>query len=93
MRVLVTEDEVALADVVGRGLRQAGFAVDLAYDGEEALEKAEVTSYEVVGARSPASCGELQLDGEEWAPCSSIHTVRNGASGLCKVMSYKQVCD
>jgi len=48
MRVLVTEDEVALADVVGRGLRQAGFAVDLAYDGEEALEKAEATSYEVV---------------------------------------------
>src|SRR4051812_29009312 len=48
MRVLVTEDEVALADVVGRGLRQAGFAVDLAYDGEEALEKAETTSYEVV---------------------------------------------
>ena len=48
MRVLVTEDEVALADVVGRGLRQAGFAVDLAYDGEEALEKAEATSYDVV---------------------------------------------
>jgi DNA-binding response OmpR family regulator len=48
MRVLVTEDEVGLADVVGRGLRQAGFAVDLAYDGEEALEKAEATSYDVV---------------------------------------------
>ena len=48
MRVLVTEDEEALADVVGRGLRQAGFAVDLAYDGEEALEKAEVTTYDVV---------------------------------------------
>ena len=48
MRVLVVEDETALADVVARGLRQDGLAVDVARDGEEALEKAEVTPYEVV---------------------------------------------
>src|SRR4051812_27606744 len=48
MRVLVVEDELALADVLARGLRQAGFAIDLAYDGEEALEKALATLYEVV---------------------------------------------
>jgi DNA-binding response OmpR family regulator len=48
MRVLVVEDELALADVLARGLRQAGFAVDLATDGEEAAEKALVTPYEVV---------------------------------------------
>lgn len=48
MRVLVVEDEVALADVVARGLRQAGLAVDVAHDGEAALAKAEVTPYEVV---------------------------------------------
>jgi CheY-like chemotaxis protein len=40
MRVLVVEDEVDLTDVVARGLCQAGLAVDLAYDGDEALEKA-----------------------------------------------------
>jgi DNA-binding response OmpR family regulator len=33
MRILVVEDETALADVVVRGLRQAGLAVDVAYDG------------------------------------------------------------
>lgn len=48
MRVLVVEDELQLADVVTRGLRQAGFAVDAAGDGEEALEKAVATPYEVV---------------------------------------------
>jgi DNA-binding response OmpR family regulator len=48
MRILVVEDEVALADVVARGLRQASFAVDLAYDGEDALEKATATTYDVV---------------------------------------------
>ena len=48
MRVLVVEDEVELADVVARGLRQAGLAVDIACDGEEALEKAVATPYEVV---------------------------------------------
>jgi DNA-binding response OmpR family regulator len=48
MRILVVEDEVALADVVARGLRQAGLAVDVANDGEVALAKAEVTPYEVV---------------------------------------------
>jgi DNA-binding response OmpR family regulator len=48
MRVLVVEDDVELADVVARGLRQAGLAVDLAGDGEEALEKAVATPYEVV---------------------------------------------
>ena len=48
MRVLVVEDEVALADVVARGLRQVGLAVDVAADGEEGLAKAEVTPYDVV---------------------------------------------
>ena len=44
MRVLVVEDEAALADVIARGLRQAGFAVDIAVDGEEALAKGKYRS-------------------------------------------------
>lgn len=48
MRVLVVDDELALADVVARGLRQAGFAIDIAHTGEDALEKAIGASYEVV---------------------------------------------
>lgn len=48
MRVLVVEDEAALADVIARGLRQSGLAVDVALDGEDAIEKAAGTIYEVV---------------------------------------------
>jgi DNA-binding response OmpR family regulator len=66
MRILVVEDEAALADVVARGLRQAGLAVDVALDGEEALDKAIVTSYEVVvldrqlpGVHGDEVCREL----------------------------------
>jgi two-component system, OmpR family, response regulator MprA len=48
MRVLVVEDEAALADAVARGLRREGMAVDVAYDGDSGHEKASVTRYDVV---------------------------------------------
>ncbi len=48
MRVLVVEDEVRLADALRRGLAADGFAVDVAYDGEDGLEKARAGSYDAV---------------------------------------------
>lgn len=48
MRVLVVEDERDLADAVVRGLSREGFAVDLAQDGAEALNKIWVSSYDVI---------------------------------------------
>src|SRR6266511_46489 len=48
MRVLVVEDEEQLASTIARGLRREGFAVDVALDGGEALEKSDVNSYDVV---------------------------------------------
>lgn len=48
MRVLVVEDERLLADAIAEGLRRAGLAVDLALDGEAALEQASVNDYDVV---------------------------------------------
>ncbi len=46
--MLIAEDEERLADVVARGLRRAGMAVDLAGDGSEALSKARLVRYDVV---------------------------------------------
>ncbi len=40
VRVLVVDDEVELAEAVARGLRREGYAVDVAHDGDEALDKA-----------------------------------------------------
>ena len=48
MRVLVIEDEEALADSIARGLRREGIAADVANDGAVALEKSALNEYEVV---------------------------------------------
>jgi DNA-binding response OmpR family regulator len=48
MRVLVAEDERELANAIADGLRQYALAVDLAYDGADALAKATVNDYDVV---------------------------------------------
>jgi DNA-binding response OmpR family regulator len=48
MRVLLVEDHVELAETVATGLRREGMAVDVAFDGFEALERAASTTYDVV---------------------------------------------
>ena len=48
MRVLLTEDDPDIARVIAKGLREHGYAVDIAGDGEQALYNAEVHSYDVV---------------------------------------------
>jgi two-component system OmpR family response regulator len=47
MRALIIEDDQTIADFVGRGLREAGFAVDHAPDGDEGLEAALQQPYDV----------------------------------------------
>ena len=47
MRALIVEDDRAIADFVGRGLREAGFAVDQAADGATGLELALSEPYDV----------------------------------------------
>src|SRR5690606_30340312 len=48
MRVLVVEDERELALAIADGLRQHAMAVDVAFDGADALEKTDVNPYDVV---------------------------------------------
>ncbi|KAB8193502.1 response regulator [Nonomuraea phyllanthi] len=48
MRVLVVEDERLLADAIAEWLREETHAVDLAHDGEAALERIAVNDYDVV---------------------------------------------
>lgn len=48
MRVLVVEDERLLADTIAEGLRRHAMAVDVAYDGDAALERLAVNDYDVV---------------------------------------------
>ncbi|MGX2997531.1 response regulator transcription factor [Streptomyces sp. JNUCC 64] len=48
MRVLVVEDHAELANSVARVLRREGMAVDVSYDGADAIERATVVDYDVV---------------------------------------------
>jgi DNA-binding response OmpR family regulator len=48
MRVLLVEDHAKLAMALAAGLRQAGMAVDVVFDGEDALEHVAVAAYDVV---------------------------------------------
>jgi DNA-binding response OmpR family regulator len=47
VRALIVEDDRTIAEFVAQGLRQAGFAVDRAADGDEALETALAQPYDV----------------------------------------------
>jgi DNA-binding response OmpR family regulator len=70
MRVLVVEDHAKLAMTMATGLRQAGMAVDVVFDGHDALEHLAVTAYDVVvldrdipGVHGDDVCKTLVADG------------------------------
>jgi DNA-binding response OmpR family regulator len=48
VRVLVVEDQAKLATIVATGLRRAGMAVDVVFDGADALEHTASAPYDVV---------------------------------------------
>ena len=48
MRVLVVEDQKELAATIAVGLRREGMAVDVAFDGEAALEHTSRSGYDVI---------------------------------------------
>ncbi len=48
MRVLVVEDHARLANTVATVLRREGMAVDVAFDGQEALDRSGLNQYDVV---------------------------------------------
>jgi two-component system OmpR family response regulator len=70
VRVLVVEDEVKLASLIRRALREQGMLADVAITGEDALWMAGATPYDVVvldlnlpGIDGFETCHRLRLDG------------------------------
>jgi len=47
MRILIVEDELDLANALARGLRQKGYAVDIAVNGEEGWELGQINEYDL----------------------------------------------
>jgi len=74
MRLLVVEDEPKLAALVARGLREEGYAVDVAGRGEDALWMAQAAQYDAIlldvmlpGADGFEVCRRLR-DERIWSP-------------------------
>ena len=47
MKILLIEDDPTIAEFIIRGMRQAGFSVDHASDGNDGLHMALTSSYDV----------------------------------------------
>jgi DNA-binding response OmpR family regulator len=70
MRVLVVEDHPRLAETVATVLRREGMAVDVAFDGREALGRVALADYDVVvldrdlpGVHGDEVCRAIVADG------------------------------
>jgi len=48
VRLLIVEDELDFAQALARGLRQQGYAIDVALDGMQGWELAEVNEYDLL---------------------------------------------
>ena len=48
MRILVIEDEKKITDFIKRGLKEEGYAVDVAYDGQEGEFLAKTNEYDLI---------------------------------------------
>ncbi len=91
MRILVVEDEPKLAALVRRRLERAGWAVDVAADGEEAVWRAAATTYDTIvldrllpGIDGLEVCRRLRAD-EVWSPVlmlTAIGEVADRVGGL-----------
>jgi two-component system OmpR family response regulator len=70
MRVLIVEDEVKLASLIRKGLREEGLLADVAIKGEDALWMADSTPYDAIvldvmlpGIDGFETCGRLRAAG------------------------------
>ena len=48
MRILVVEDEPRMANVIGKGLREQAYAVDIVEDGNAAIYQASINDYDLI---------------------------------------------
>jgi two-component system, OmpR family, response regulator len=83
MRVLIVEDEVKMASLIRRGLREEGLVADVAIKGEDALWMAGATEYDAIvldvmlpGIDGFETCRRLRNEGV-WAPVLML-TARDG---------------
>lgn len=90
--MLVVEDDAVLAGAIARGLRHHAMSVDVAEDGASALERTDLTRYDVVvldrdlpGVHGDEVCRALTEDGDGTTRIlmlTGATTVRDRVAGL-----------
>jgi two-component system OmpR family response regulator len=91
MRILIVEDEVKMAALIRRGMREEGHAADVAIKGEDAIWMAGATEYDAIvldvmlpGIDGFETCRRLRGDGV-WSPIimlTAIDGVEERIAGL-----------
>jgi DNA-binding response OmpR family regulator len=89
MRVLVAEDHTTMADRIAEGLRDAGLAVDVVYDGSAALTGAGQSAYDVIvldrdlpGVHGDQVCRQLAGSGPRILMLTAAASVDDRVDGL-----------
>jgi DNA-binding response OmpR family regulator len=91
MRVLVAEDHKRLATALAEGLRREGVAVDIAFDGTDALAHVAINRYDVVvldrdlpGVHGDEVCRALVADRSDTRVLmlTAASTIRDRVEGL-----------
>ncbi len=91
MRILIVEDEVKMAALIRRGMREEGLAADVAITGEDAIWMAGATEYDVIvldvmlpGIDGFETCRRLRAE-DVWTPVvmlTAMDSVEDRIAGL-----------
>lgn len=91
MKVLLVEDQVELAETLAGGLRQQGMAVEVTFDGDDALYKSSLTPYDVIvldrnipGTHGDTVCRKLvaEPDAPRILMLTAASTIEDRVEGL-----------
>ena len=91
MKILLLEDDIALADIISEYLEDNNFELDIVYDGEEALSQAYETRYDlyIFDVNVPAIKGfdllKMLRDNEDTTPTifvTSLNDIEDVSKGF-----------
>jgi len=91
MKILIVEDEIDLAKIIKKKLERENFTADIAYDGEEAIDKTIVSDYDLIilDIMIPKKSGiEVLKELREWEDTTpvliltALDSVENKVRGL-----------
>src|SRR6266516_4265547 len=80
MRVLVVEDSVKMADLLRKGLRREGYAVDVTWSGQDAIWLATENDYDAIVLDVILEADDPEFDG--FGVCRRVRAAGCGAPVL-----------